>query len=366
MVAPTKITIDAPDLTPARGGLLSGGNDGINIIDASGYPLFYGVNYTPQLQGKNRTVPVSAGALAAPVLTKGATNATGGTFTAGAKFWKVTAVDGNGETVGSNEVTATLVANGTQVLTWTGVVGAQLYRVYRGTVTNTENVLVTTTAALTFTDTGAAGTAKPVPTVSTAGPAPAAGKVFDKITELTESVPFKIYRGLDVALLTFHGEGDKLVEQAFKGSESWAVERAIQELVLADAVDLHPGSQNANPRDALAALEQYARDNYSGQPVITGNAMALTIIEDALEGVGTNLTTKLGTPVVLAGGYGPDSRTTEGRAILYISGQINIWRGAVSVVEAPHLADNRELALAEAQYAASVDGFAAFQLLGTY
>lgn len=254
MVAPTKITIDAPDIAPAKGGFLNGAHDGINVISATGYPLFYGVQYVPQLEGHNLTVP----------------------------------------------------DEGTD-------------------------------------------------------------KVFPQIEGLTESVPFKTYRGVDVSLLTFHGQGGEIVEKAFKGSESYAVERAIQELVLDPvAVDLHFGSQNANPRDVLAALEQYARDNYSGQPVITGNAMALTIIEDALEGVGDSLTTKLGTPVVLAGGYGPDARTTEGRAKLYISGQINLWHGAVNIVEAPDLADNRELALAEAQYAASVDGPVAFQLIGTY
>lgn len=366
MVAPTKLTIDAPDITPAVGGLLEGA-DGINVIDATGYPLFYGVQYVPELQGKNLAVPVSAGALAAPVLTKGATATSGGTFGAGTFFWKVTAVDGNGETVGSNEVTATLVATGTQALSWAAVPGAELYRVYRGTATNAENKLLTTTGARTYTDTGSAGTAQAIPTVSTAGPAPAAAKVFEKITGLNESVPFKIYRGVDVSILTFHGEGGAIVEKAFKNSESWTVERMIQTALLdTKAVDLHPGSQNANPRDTLGALEQYARDNYSGKPVITGNAMALTYIYDLLVGEPGNWTTKLGTPVVLAGGYGPLAQSDLGRARLYISGQINIWRGSVNVIDAPNLTDNRELALAEAQYAASVDGPVAFQLIGTY
>lgn len=252
MVAPTKITIDAPDITPALGGFLNGTNPGINVVDASGYALFYGTQYVPELQGRNLTVPD-----------------------------------------------------------------------------------------------------------------PGTPKVFEKVEGLTESVPFKLYRGVDVSILTFHDKGGAVVEKAYKASESWAVERAVQELVLTDAVDLHPGSHNTNPRDALGSLEQYARNNYSGRPVITCNAMALTILEDVLIGTPGNLTTKVGTPVVLAGGYGPDAQTDAGKAIAYISGQINIWRGPVAVTDASDLADNRELALAEAQYAASVDGPVGFQLLGT-
>lgn len=367
MATPPKHTIDAPAITPAKGGLLTG-VPGVNVTDVTGYELYYGKRYVPVLHGHNRDVPVSAGKVAAPVLVKGATGTSGGTFGAGTFFWKVTAVDGNGETAGSNEVTATLVATGTQALSWAAVPGAQLYRIYRGTASNAQNTLVGTVSALAFLDTGAAGTAKAVPTVSTSGDAPAADKVFEDILDedLTETIEFRQYRGVDVSLMRHHGEGEALVKDAFERGESWSVERTIQEKVLTSAVDLHPGSQNANPRDSLGALEQYMRDNYSGQAYITGNAMALTYIYDLLEGSVGNWTTKLGTPVVLAGGYGPDVRTTEGRAILYIHGQINVWRGPIQLIEGPALKENRELALAERMYSVSVDGPVAYQLLGTY
>lgn len=362
MTAPTKITIDAPAITPATGGILSAGK-GVSVTTSSGYELFYGVNYVPKLQGQNRPIPVSAGPLAAPVLTKGTTATSGGTFGAGAFFWKVTAIDGNGETVGSNEVTATLVATGTQALSWAAVPGAQLYRVYRGTATNAENALLTTTAGLAFIDTGLAGTATAIPTVSTAGPAPAAAKVFEEIDGLVESVPFKTYRGVDVSLMRFHADGASLVEEAYKGAESYGVEAKVQTLVLdPDAVDLRPGVTVTNPRLALGLLEQFIRDNYSGQGVITGNAVALNLIEDVLDGSGPELTTKLGTPVVLAGGY---DGAADDKAKLYISGQINIWRGPVTIDPASDLAGNRELTLAEGQYAASVDGPVAVLLVGT-
>lgn len=249
MVAPTKITIDAPAITPATGGIL-GESRNVNVTASSGYELFYGVDYVPHLQGHNRPVP-----------------------------------------------------------------------------------------------------------------APGTPKVFEEIDGLVESVPFKTYRGVDVSLLRFHGDSASLVEEAYKGAESFGVEAKVQELILdPDAVDLRPAVTITNPRLALGLLEQFVRDNYSGQGVITGNALALTLVEDALEGTGTTLSTKLGTPVVLTGGF---DGAPDDKAKLYISGQINIWRGPVTVDPATDLAGNRELALAEGQYAASVDGPVAFVLVGT-
>src|SRR5438128_1829594 len=52
-----------------------------------------------------------SGLIAAPVLTLGTTSTTGGTLAAGATYWKVTGVSVNGETLGSNEVTATLTGS---------------------------------------------------------------------------------------------------------------------------------------------------------------------------------------------------------------------------------------------------------------
>jgi len=107
--------------------------------------------------------------VAAPVLSLGATATTGGTFAAGAQFWKLTALNTKGETLASNEVTATLAANGTQVLNWAAVTGATGYRMYRGTAAGSENVLVTTLGAVTtYTDTGTAGTTASPPTANTA------------------------------------------------------------------------------------------------------------------------------------------------------------------------------------------------------
>jgi len=114
--------------------------------------------------------------LQVPVITLGTTAGSGGTFGAGTYYWKVTAYNSVGETVASNEVTATLAANGTQVLNWAELPSVAGYKVYRGTAAGAENTLVTTISTpgtVTYTDTGIAGTAATPPasgTVRALGP----------------------------------------------------------------------------------------------------------------------------------------------------------------------------------------------------
>lgn len=94
----------------------------------------------------------------------------GGTFAAGTYFWEVTATTALGETTVSNEASAAIVLNGSCTLNWTAPVGVVTgYKVYRGTVSGAENVLVTTIVGniTTFTDTNVGGAGTP-PTIDTA------------------------------------------------------------------------------------------------------------------------------------------------------------------------------------------------------
>jgi hypothetical protein len=111
---------------------------------------------------------VTPSAFTAPSGAAAAAVGSGGTFAAGTYFWKITAIYPGGESGPSSEISATIVLNGSANLTWSALpAGATGAKVYRGTVTNTENVLVTTTGVVTsFTDTGAAGTAAAVPGVT--------------------------------------------------------------------------------------------------------------------------------------------------------------------------------------------------------
>lgn len=114
--------------------------------------------------------------LAPPSGLGAAANVGGGTFAAATYFWKITGLNAAGETTGSAEATVAVALNGTATLTWSALpAGTTGVKVYRGTVTNAENVLVATLGAVvTYTDTGTAGTAATVP----AGNSAAAGGEF--------------------------------------------------------------------------------------------------------------------------------------------------------------------------------------------
>lgn len=86
-------------------------------------------------------------------------------------YWKITAKNSGGETLGSNEVTATVAANQQAPLSWNTINGAVSYNIYRGTSSGGENVFVVNSGALSYTDTGITGsTASPPTTQSTAVP----------------------------------------------------------------------------------------------------------------------------------------------------------------------------------------------------
>lgn len=87
----------------------------------------------------------------------------GGTLPAGTYFYKVTALNGNEESLGSTEVSVITTGTTSSVsVAWTAISGATSYRVYRGTASNGQNVFYTDDAS-PFVDTGGAGTGGAVP-----------------------------------------------------------------------------------------------------------------------------------------------------------------------------------------------------------
>jgi hypothetical protein len=98
-------------------------------------------------------------------------SSSGGTFAKGTYSWQVTATNANGETVASNQVSATLTGpTSSAALSWTQVPGATGYHVYRTSAGSKSARLATITSGstVTYTDTGSPGTPATPPPVNTA------------------------------------------------------------------------------------------------------------------------------------------------------------------------------------------------------
>jgi PKD repeat protein len=120
--------------------------------------------------GASGQMGIAAEVLPAPVLAGGPT--AGGALTAGVYKYYVTALNANGETSVSNEITVTTAAgNLTAALTWGTVTGATGYKVYRtaaGGATGTELLLATLGVVLLYNDAAVGAPAGAFPTVNTA------------------------------------------------------------------------------------------------------------------------------------------------------------------------------------------------------
>lgn len=359
------LAVEAPSVEDTRGGLLPVANV---ITPGASQQIFTlkGVKYEPSLRGVPRDVPEEGGPVEAPAITLGAVTAAGGTFAAGTYYWRLTALTERGETDGSNEVSATLALNDSQTINWTAIEGATGYRLYRGNAPGGQNVLVAEVGEVTtYTDTGSAGTASAVPAQSTAGNIPAPDKVFDQVGVITGQ-PFTIYQGVEFSMFE---RTQTLAEanQAFGSGETVAVERAIQRLILEpNAVDLTPvaGTPVTKLKWAVGKLEQWIGERYGALPIIHANRLGTSLMEE-LPAPEQNwrLHTHQGTPIANGSGYA-DTGAPAGATWLYVTGQVNLWKGQEHTYEAPALKENRHYGLVEATYVPTVEGFVAKILVG--
>jgi hypothetical protein len=135
--------------------------------------------------------------LPAPVNLGASLPAGSGNLTSGTYYYKVTALNGTGETTPSQEVSV-IVFNGLVQLSWPALPGATSYRIYRGTISNGQSVYYTSPTS-SYLDTGAWGTSGSVPgsnttqvsapgtvtpTGSTTGGTLAAATYYYKVTAL--------------------------------------------------------------------------------------------------------------------------------------------------------------------------------------
>ena len=109
--------------------------------------------------GFNATVNISAVKTSDNYLTD-ASAATGGTLAAATYYYVVSAINAQGETLKSNELSITTTgATSSNTVSWAAITGATGYRVYRGTATGAQTVYYAVGAVTSYVDTGSTATA---------------------------------------------------------------------------------------------------------------------------------------------------------------------------------------------------------------
>jgi len=127
------------------------------------------IDFGPPVQTSVTPPATNTAAIAVPTLTSATSNTSAGSVAAGTYYYKITGITALGETTVSNEHSATLASTGQIVLVWPADSGATGFKVYRGTSSNGENKLVTTTGVVTtYTDQTASPPAGTPPTSNSA------------------------------------------------------------------------------------------------------------------------------------------------------------------------------------------------------
>jgi hypothetical protein len=142
------VTIQPPSgiaggtLTVYRG--TSSGGENVQVISA-----LYGANSTTLIvdtgppNSANSPPGSNSSGISAPTQSNTSPSSSGGNLASNTYYYEVTATNSAGETTASNEKTAAVTGpTGSVTISWGSVTGASGYKIYRGTSTGGENVLV--------------------------------------------------------------------------------------------------------------------------------------------------------------------------------------------------------------------------------
>lgn len=196
-------------------------------------------------------------------------------------------------------------------------------------------------------------------------PTDGSDKQFDQVPVLTGD-PFTVYQGIEFSLFE-RTRTENEAKTAFGGGETVAVERALQSLILEpQAVDITPtpGTPVTKLKWAVGALEQWIGERYNGLPLIHANRLGTSLMEELPSPSSDwKIHTHQGTPVANGSGYA-NTGAPAGATWLYVTGQVNLWKGEENYYESPNLKENRNYGLVEATYVPTVEGFVAKILVG--
>lgn len=161
----------APMTAPVTGTLVARCQGAIYVRDKSGNVHGFAGDATKlytNVSGSTNWVNITR-VLPPPLQAASATATTGGTLAAATYFYVVTALNAQGQTIKSNEISQiTTGTTSTVTVNWGAVAGATGYRVYRGTAAGAENVFYAVGVVVSYLDTGSASTGGTPPVANTA------------------------------------------------------------------------------------------------------------------------------------------------------------------------------------------------------
>lgn len=262
----------------------------------------FGIGFTVRVEDLGAgSVTVTPAAIAVPVQNAPATSTTGGTLAAGTYYYVVTALNANGQTIKSNEQSiATTGTTSSNTITWGSVTGATGYEIYRGTATGAENVYYTVGAAVTFTDTGAAGTSGSPPGTNTAVLSLINGATSLTIAQnrgcevTSDGTNYQVFACNAIGSMTWPAAAGI---PCYSGSSSWCTSYGSSNPIPANDVATIPSTQ-------VSGLGTFATANAAAPPAIGGTTPAA--------GSFTTLSSSGGTTNTAAGAASTSAATYTG------------------------------------------------------
>lgn len=353
----------APAITPLKGTLL-GLATVIDDITMQVPEVGLYESYNCVTTDRRAQWPCPVEFLAPPVQAAAATATTGGTLPADTYFFKVTALNAQGETLVSNEQFVTTTGTtSTATVNWAAVTGATGYRIYATSgATNTETLLIQVGAVTTYVWTG-------TPAIGVDAP-PTVNSATDLLIKTFENPAwptgdrFVVYAGAECKKFGGGGAAQLAALSAvFTARESFGVERGLIESTLQGATDLTPSGGAVDPIVGIGILEGDAATKYAGVPTIhlPRTLGALLVRDMGLVVDGEHYFTAQGSKVASGGGYVASNVSPAGVAApdgelwIYASGEVMVQRGKLKEVDTLDRGTNDNLDLVERIYITSVD-----------
>jgi hypothetical protein len=172
----------------------------------------------------------------------------------------------------------------------------------------------------------------------------------------TDGAMFVVQGGMSCKPFGFDMD-DPALRAAFEAREPEGVSTGLHDALFDDAVDITPAAA-VTPIQAIGLLEAYGYLDYSGQPILhLGPGMvSQAAAQGAIKMENGLLSTMLGTPIAVAGGY--ETKTgdkLDAEQWAFVTGAVVLARGEVVLASQLDRATNDITVLFERLYVAGID-----------